>query len=328
MSELTLEGLSPDGERLELRDRDGNAFTDELRAAIRRDRPHWEQLRAAAQPLRPADIQTLLRAGTPAEDVAELAGLPLAHIERYDGPIAAEREWVIGQTRELGIGHQVDSPTLGDLVVDRLAARQVDVEALTWGATREKGRPWEVSVMFSAGGRDSIARWEVDLGSRSLHALDDESRWLSETDASSPRGRRMRPSIVTELVPSSPAPEELQEDIAEPVGTQTDALLSDLAASRGVRQPLEDVLFDETGDLLAELEDRSPAPVVPIRSAPSADPASSSPATAASEHAQSAPTALSPEAPADVATAPARPRRGGRRSVPSWDEIVFGSKND
>lgn len=342
MSELTLSGLSPDGEYLELRDAQGGSFTlpvtDELRAAIRRDRSHWEQLRAGSQPLRPADIQTMLRAGTPLEDVAELAGLPISHIERYDGPIAAEREWAIQQARELPIGHHVDSPTLGDLVIDRLATREVDVASLAWSAARDKGRPWEVSVTFPAGGREAVARWEVDLTSRSLHALDDEARWLSETDVSSPRGRRMRPSIVTELVPESrsgPVVESEPPVETAPVGTETDAILADLASSRGVRQPLEDALFDEDGELLAEPgEDTPQAAILPLRPAGSAASPASGGSSAPTPPLPSSPSAPSPEeaqAPAPAETQPAAPARAGRkgrRSVPSWDEIVFGSKND
>lgn len=325
MSELTLSGLSPDGDKLELRDAEGTTFTlaitDSLRAAIRRDRPHWEQLKAAAQPLRPADIQTMLRAGTPIEDVAELADLPISSIERYDGPIAAERDWVIQQARQLPIGHQVDSPSLGDLVIDRLATRQVDVDSLTWSAAREKGKQWEIAVTFPAAGRDSVARWEVDLTARSLHALDDEARWLSETDVSSPRGRRMQASIITDLVPEPPA-----EEPQQPAESQTDALLADLASSRGVRQPLEP-MFAETGDLLEELEDPAepsePASVVPLR------PAARQQSPESPESSSSAPSPEAAEEKPEPAPAPpSRPRRHGRRSVPSWDEIVFGAKND
>lgn len=185
MAELELMGLHPDGEHLVLVGTDGQRhrlpIDDALRAAVRHDRPRLEQVRTTGE-LRPREIQSRLRAGESPGDIALEAGVPVEHVSRYSGPVLAEQAWVAQQARSMTVGRDAGSPTLGDLVVDRLARRGVDPDDLGWSAARRPGEEWEVVLRFRAGERDRVARWRVDLPDRGLHALDDESRWLSETD--------------------------------------------------------------------------------------------------------------------------------------------------
>lgn len=144
--------------------------------------------------------------------------------------------------------------------------------------------------------------------------------------------------------------------------SSTDVLLADLASSRGrrveVKPPLEDFADEEEAAPPAPSPapvPRGPAQVVSMSerrrnavasrsagvrrrasapSAPSPSYAGMSPEAAASIHnAPTMPTARVEElldqqtAPAPPPEAPApKPRRRSRRSVPSWDEIVFGAK--
>lgn len=212
MVELELDSLHADGENLILRGPDGQRYRlvidEALRTAVRRDRPHLEALRAReASALRPRDIQSRIRAGASVEEVAAEGGLTLESVRRYEGPVQAERSWIAQQTRALPIGREVGAPTLGDLVVDRLAARGVTSEA-EWDAVRRAGEPWEVAVAFTAGGSLRVAHWQVDLTTRSLVALDDESRWLSETELTgSRRSARGRPFDVEHEDDSRRAPD-------------------------------------------------------------------------------------------------------------------------
>lgn len=277
MVELELVGLHSDGDRLTLAGPDGQRYQlvvdDALRAAVRRDRPQLEQIRADAAPLRPREIQSRIRAGATAAEVAEQAGLPLAHVRRYEGPVLAEREWLISQARMLPIGRGEGAPQLGDLVVDRLATRDVDTETLEWDAVRPPGGTWQLLVRFRAGERDRTARWAVDMSARAARATDDESRWLSETEVSAPSGRRhLSPVPVYDVVADGdlgPALAAVDEDLRDrhrhdvPAGTSpaidtgepetgampalsTDDLLSELRASRGTRHGID--LGGEPGD--------------------------------------------------------------------------------
>ncbi|PWD49833.1 DUF3071 domain-containing protein [Serinibacter arcticus] len=384
MVELELDSLHADGEHLILRGPDGQRYRlvidEALRIAVRRDRPHLEALRAQeASTLRPRDIQSRIRAGASAEAVAAEGGLTVESVRRYEGPVQAERSWIAEQTRALPIGREVGAPTLGDLVMDRLAARGVTTDA-TWDAVRRPGEPWEVAVTFDAAGSARAAHWQVDLTTRSLVALDDESRWLSETELTGSRrpgrGRpfdveheddaRRAPDVVIldsrttgggerdGAAEPSPAPhepaaataartdgsgdadEEPQDQQSSPAATE--ALLDRLDATRGVRssRPVAGAGSDDAEpETSTGRQGRGGAvddalfPVAPVlrlrqQAGPPAD-----------GEAEPAPSDSADDAAPDQATEPepaARPARTARKarrtSIPSWDEIVFGAKQD
>lgn len=265
MSELELVGLHEDGEHVVLQGPDGQRFRlpidEALRAAVRRDRPQLEQARAeAAGALPPREIQRRIRAGASAEQVAEESGMSLALVRRYEGPVLAERDFVAGQARATRIGHDAGAPVLGDLVTDRLATRGVDGSTIGWDAAREGSGPWTVQVTFTAGDGERSARWVYDAGTRTVRAVDDEARWLSETElADEPIPRRhlaavrdqvfdvevdeaLRPLLAS--VDLAPTPAEPEPEV-DPQA-RTHALLDDLTDRRGVRQEL--ALEDEDDD--------------------------------------------------------------------------------
>ena len=329
MVELTLVGLHQDGERLTLTDSSGATYTlavtEELRAAVRRDRPLMEQIRASQQPVRPREIQAMLRAGATVEEVAGVSGLPLDHVQRYEGPVQAEQAWVIQQAQGFPVGHHSDSPILGDLVVNRLATRRIAADDLEWVATRSGSSPWEVAVTFPIKQKRLEARWEVDLSARTLRALDDESRWLSETDSASPRARRHAPAVALPAERGELRVYNVEDDgdlVEVATSTPTDDLLATLQSHRGTRQQVEELPLEGDEDLLASLRGQEDVP--------RAHPAKSDPTAATDARILPLPRRAA-ETPPDVtvdepAPTERRPRKPGRRSVPSWDEIVFGSR--
>ncbi|MBN0040063.1 DUF3071 domain-containing protein [Cellulosimicrobium cellulans] len=239
MDELELVRLHEDGEHLVLRATGGTQFTlpitESLRAAVRRDRPHLEHLRAEGERnLAPREIQARLRAGESVETVAEAAGLGVEHVRRFAGPVVAEQEYVVDRVRASRQGHDEDAPTVGELVAQRLAARDVQPDAVEWSAARQPGASWVVTATFEVGTGSRTARWEYDAATRALRALDDEARWLSGTDAprdpspgavavfdvdATGRGRGLRAAP-----PAAPTPDD-----------GTAELLDDLSQRRGVR---------------------------------------------------------------------------------------------
>lgn len=187
MAELELVRLHEDGERLVLRGPDGTEstlpITEALRAAVRRDRPRTEALRAqAATTLRPRDLQARLRAGATVEELAEESGLPVEHVQRYEWPVAAERDHAIAQVRAHRLPGDDETTTLGEVADTRLAARGVTAAEARWSARRDGTAPWVVEVRFSAGDRDRSARWTFDPKGRVVTPLDDEARWLGQPD--------------------------------------------------------------------------------------------------------------------------------------------------
>lgn len=295
------------------------AVTPELRAAI--NQPAAPSPAESSEPLTPRGIQAMLRSGMSAEDISHLSNQTVEHIRRFESPVLAERAYVVERALEMPVGRHPDSPVLGDLAVDRLVTREVDPESLVWTAVRDGSNPWMLILSFPLESGPAEALWEVDLQARALKAVDDEARWLSETD-SSPRHR----APITPLAN--------RHDVAR----ETESLLANLSQSRGTRQPIMEMDEDEP-DLLDELETTPPAPVVPFPSRRDRETESHVSASARAESPEESVSAPSPEA---VPSAPSpepvveeekkveqkkRPR-SNRRSVPSWDEIVFGSKND
>lgn len=375
MRELQLDSLHPDGEHLVLRDADGEryriAIDEPLRVAVRRDRPHLEALRASGSgSLRPRDIQALIRAGASVEEVAATGGVAVESVRRYEGPVLAERVWMVEQTRQLPIGHEVGAPTLGDLVTDRLAARGVRGE-IQWDAVRRPGEPWEVTVTFTSeshdggadDGRDGSpdgehrARWQVDLQARSLTALDDESRLLSETDLTARRGRapfdveagagRGADVVVRDSRTDGAGGSAGTAGTADPAGdpgaqAATDVLLDRLTAARGRRQPGTGQQAPEQSASAAPQDlaqgsgmggDDALFPVAPVLSLRRPDAGEETPAGEAESGVDRRETEGADPDQADTPAPPPPTRKTGRaakgrRTVPTWDEIVFGAKSD
>ncbi|WP_136193874.1 septation protein SepH [Actinomyces procaprae] len=352
---IELELLGANGDTIVMTDSRGERYSivvdDALRAAVRRARPAalspTPEPPAPGTAVRPRELQALMRAGASAEEVASATGLNVEHVRRFEGPVVAERLWAVQQAQACRIGWEQDSPVLGELAVDRLATRGVEPSSLEWDALREGREPWQIVLTFVQGAEAKQAHWELDLTARSVSALDDEARWLTEAgggrrptvfdqDSAAPGASSAALPAASPPAAASPAPGG--DDPRPAAVDSTDALLADLASNRGRRievsapDAVDDVPEDAT-------EPRGQAQVVSMserrRAHTGNHPAGSrlyqAPAPARTQEEPSAGTPddadATQEALPDMPAAPApKPKRRVRRSVPSWDEIVFGSK--
>lgn len=271
---IELELLGANGDQLVMADAEGQRYTllvdEAVRTAVRRARPAAmdarPQLPTTQATLPPRDIQALMRAGATAAEVASSTGMDVEHIQRFEGPVLAERGWAVEQARAYHIGWESDSPVLGDLVIDRLATRGVEPSSLRWDATRQGRDPWRIELRFVQGAEEKEAAWELDLTARSVTALDDEARWLTEAGTqaaqvfdqdSSARSAVARRRVVTQPAPTSSSPispifddEPARPAIPSPYREElpvgpTESLLADLASSRGQRMPIDMSEFAE-----------------------------------------------------------------------------------
>ncbi len=197
MQDLRLIGVHEDGEHLVFGAEDGTEFRapldEALGAAVRQAaRTPAGTADPAGPSLRPRDVQALIRAGVAAEDAAERAGWPLEKVVRYQSPILAEREHVARLARTVVVRGRTSrgapSPTLETRVRERLIDRGVNLDSATWDAARPETGPWRVVVDFVAGQRDRQASWHFDPSDRTIVALDDEARWLSEDEQTAAGG--------------------------------------------------------------------------------------------------------------------------------------------
>ncbi|OHV44116.1 hypothetical protein CC117_10695 [Parafrankia colletiae] len=198
MRELRAVALSEDGGYLVLADAAGRAdaeqfrvaVDDRLRAALRGARR--SEVRAESA-LTPREIQARLRAGETAADVARAAGIPVERVERYEGPVLAERARVVQEARAALLPKDpggIPGRPLGEVVDARLLSVQDDPVAAQWDAWRRVDGIWLVQLTSDS----RCARWTWDPVVRRVRPHDDAARAL------------VAPESV-ELPPAQPQPQ-------------------------------------------------------------------------------------------------------------------------
>ncbi|MEX5633219.1 septation protein SepH [Parafrankia sp. FMc2] len=198
MRELRAVALSEDGGYLVLADAAGRAdaeqfrvaVDDRLRAALRGARR--SEVRAESA-LTPREIQARLRAGETAADVARAAGIPVERVERYEGPVLAERARVVQEARAALLPKDpggIPGRPLGEVVDARLLSVQDDPIAAQWDAWRRVDGIWLVQLTSDS----RCARWTWDPVVRRVRPHDDAARAL------------VAPESV-ELPPAQPQPQ-------------------------------------------------------------------------------------------------------------------------
>lgn len=337
MPELRVVAVSNDGTRLVLKAADSTEYTlpidERLRAAVRNDRARLGQIEIEVEShLRPRDIQARIRAGASAEEVAQHAGIPVERVRRFEGPVLAERAFMAERARKTPVRRPGEStgPQLGEAVAERLLLRGAEKDTTQWDSWRRDDGTWEVLLVYRVAGEPRAASWTYDPPRRIVSALDDEARALiGETEDTPepsfpfvPRIARLpRDRPLDRQATASPAPDDPVGAPGEDGGKERDSLTSLLEAVPSFR-----------GDMVV------PEP-------PSAAPASDAPAEETEAVEPPAPAASAGSAYADVlmprSVAGHRERligttdrqaeadgvRPGRRAaVPSWDEIVFGTR--
>ncbi len=297
-------------------------------------------------PLRPKEIQDRIRAGETAEEIADAAGVPIERVRRFEGPVLAERAYRAQEAQGATIRRPGDSgpgPRLGDIVAERLAELGVPAEEAQWDSRKRGDNTWQVQLMFTVGGRPQMAEWSFDPRRRHVSPADDDAARLSLPEAEvaalgpspiapvratvTPIGSRLAPAPAPASVPAAepappPAPAPAPERAVASARPATPAPASPTPATPAP----------------ASATPGSTAPASsPASAASPAAPGSAAPGQAAAGQADSRPPDQPGQAPAAAADSrePATPQRGrGRKaaggrsrrsSVPSWDEIMFGT---
>ncbi|CAH0183561.1 MULTISPECIES: septation protein SepH [unclassified Arthrobacter] len=206
MQDLRLVGVHDDGEHLLLSGTGGEMFQlpidEALRvAASRMSAKSASSAAAAPIAMSPRDIQTRIRNGATAAEVAELSGIPLEKVQRYEGPVLAEREYIAQQARKVEVaspapGHDVyrsvfgENPaSLSDMVEHRLRAYGVEPSTLEWDSWRRPDGSWNVVARFEpkpggpAGiGEEPPAMWTFHPARKSLQNANRWAQQLSELE--------------------------------------------------------------------------------------------------------------------------------------------------
>ncbi|MEU2163754.1 septation protein SepH [Streptomyces chengbuensis] len=340
MPELRVVAVSNDGTRLVLKAADSTEYTlpidERLRAAVRNDRARLGQIEIEVEShLRPRDIQARIRAGASAEEVAQLAGIPVERVRRFEGPVLAERAFMAERARKTPVRRPGENagPQLGEAVQERLLLRGAEKDTVQWDSWRRDDGTWEVLLVYRVAGEPHSASWTYDPPRRLVQAVDDEARALiGETDDAIgvthepsfpfvPRIARLPRDRPLDRTPDRPA--QLPAPAPEPEETERDSLTSLLEAVPSFR-----------GDLVVP---ERPAPEDPATEPVQEPAAEEPPAPAASAGAGSAyadvlmPRSVTGHRDRLTGTTDRQAeadgvRPGRRAAVPSWDEIVFGTR--
>jgi hypothetical protein len=270
MWELRFVSVHDDGEHLVVRSPDLDdeefllAVTDELRDALAApSRPHRPEP-APDQPLTPREIQSRIRAGEAPEELARASGVPVSKIERFAGPVLAERAHIVEAARAARITWSAadgDPGSLADVVDGRLEEAGVAPDTVEWDAWRRDDGVWMVQVAYRADDARTTAEWSWDPARRQLRPYGAAARALSAAPASThptdspdartaPIGLRMvpgRPAAPGPLAAvqgtSGWAPDTV--DIREPTatGASTGDEDGDGVAQRAAVPSWDDILF-------------------------------------------------------------------------------------
>ncbi|WP_217184058.1 septation protein SepH [Streptomyces sp. AC495_CC817] len=311
----------------------------EIRRATRQSEPVAQRLAAS-----PRDIQAQIRAGLTAPEVAELLGITVDDVSRFEGPVLAEREHIIGQALAVPvlIGSEVEpdaQPTFGTAIRAKLA--EVEASAERWASWKEDSG-WIIKLEFTANDVDHDARWSFDPRRSALAPLNADATQLSR-QGSLPEGLIPRLRAVEAERPASPYKDESRfdsgafgprlvptpdADVEEPsLPERSTAAVQDASIRRA---PESATTSPETADLLEALRrrrgQRESAPLIDDEHDRSDDgpislfDAFEAPPAEADDEPEATPE---PEPTHDGGG-----RRRRRNAMPSWDEIVFGARTD
>jgi hypothetical protein len=323
-------------------------------------------IRSSADAVRvsPKDVQARIRSGMSAQEVAALTGASLDFISRFEGPVLAEREFIINSALAIETHATVDLETgessraFGALIHSRL--RDLGAAGERWASWKEPDGSWVVKLEFVASDIDHDARWGFEPRKRSLAPLNSDAATLSQKgDLSSGIIPRLRAVSETRTNAASiEAARENDDAVAPTTASMRDGLatvshldfataseeftyetnifvgLADLTESdtpESRPQSNGDTGTSPTADLLEALRrrrgesDAKPAWLLDELAVNTVAEASDS----ESESEETLPQPLF----TDPATREGAQRTGSharreRASMPSWDEIVFGTRSE
>jgi hypothetical protein len=284
----------------------------------------------------PREIQAHIRSGMSAEDVAAVTGVSLEYIRRFEGPVLAEREFVVESALAVTVHTAADTDPMrqGTSFGAALRERLHDLGGSNerWASWKELDSGWIVKLSFTANHIEHDARWQFDPKKNTLAPLNSEAVTLSQQgDAVGPLIPRLRAVTPTEddeqrsrfdsgafaldtpdfvEILEQPAPVAIgsgrDEDDSIVLGNQTADLLEALRRRRGERETAH---FDESDDAHSNQSSTGSVRILDV------------PLESFREEVES-------EDPVRTTQPQIGARRKNRASMPSWDEIVFGARSD
>ncbi|TFD67449.1 septation protein SepH [Cryobacterium sp. Hb1] len=165
---------SEDGDRYRI------AIDEVLQSRLRQTQTE----RVNAPKLSPREVQAHIRSGMSAEDVAAVTGASLDYVRRFEGPVVAEREYIVSSALSVPVHTAIDPDPIdenvnfGSVIRERLASLGATGER--WASWKEPGGGWIVKLSFTADEIDHDARWAFEPKKNALSPVGSEAIALSQ----------------------------------------------------------------------------------------------------------------------------------------------------
>jgi hypothetical protein len=335
-----------DGEYLNLETQSGDKFRlvldDSLRSAVKRDL----SLQLDNVSISPREIQDAVRAGATPEEVSAKYDVPQDYVDKFALTVVDEIGHIIASAQAVRISIEADRYSeatqieFGEVVAERVG--RIGGANLTWNASKNEGSAWQVTANFVVDGRPQAAIWVFDQRKLVLSPENEQAIGFSAGDhAASLSTPKLRPIEIddpdaTKVIefaaveePEPVAPLSVVSSIEELTRASVEAHEPPLAATADLLEALRkkragatEKLAEQSPEIAIEKPVVEPAEIAAESTSPVQGSVRESPRepSSSAEVAEPVPTA----APEPITP----PAKKGRPSMPSWDEIVFGTKTE
>lgn len=290
--------------------------------------------------LTPREIQAEIRSGATVEELIARSGDPRGYIEKFAAPVLDELTHVIASALSVRISiagdryNDISHIEFGEIIASRLEAS--GVTSFEWSASRDENHQWLVTVSFSRLGAPAKATWSFDAKRLLLSPENEMAVTLStQNSISDANFARLKPAPSIDETAANLTESLADTQLVEPVipiGRATERVVDEQTT---VAEIIEQSI-PETTDLLDALkkkrEERS------LRQADMPEPTTETQTidiVVEAVEIEAEPEAATFEIgeepqvdPAEYEPRPAPTRRNVRPSIPSFDEIVQGTKSE
>ncbi len=285
----------------------------------------------------PKDVQARIRGGADSADVAAALDVDVEYVRRFEGPVLAERAFVLDAARRVHVTPaDEDAPdSFGEAIDTKL--EDGDASSVSWASWKHPEGGWQVRVRYTAAEVEHDAQWRFDPKTSTLTPDNGDAHRLSHVDDEglTPRLRAVEPERQdtdgTRFDSGAFRVDAPDDDAVEPEAPERAPLRAPLPRI-GVAAVEERAPGNETADLLEALRRRRGEREAAGFGEQQDEPRGTSISVV------DIPLQGFDEQPADAdAGRDARPtsapeaerperKKRNRRSMPSWDEIVFGTR--
>ena len=332
MDELTI--IEVTREALIAVSRDGHRFSipldDSLRAKL-----GVRSTTTSAATVSPKEIQSLLRSGLSVDEVAERTGSDAGHISRFEAPIAAELAFVLERALAVPVvSDDVDS-TFGVEIAARIDEQGGRIA--TWQAFRVDDE-WIVGARCVIGDVEEDATWTFDPRKMTLVPSNAAAVRISSAESVDaalfpplrvipPQAKQRFDSGEFEPLPTPPVEVPVEEPIVPEPASTTSSIVIDVEAAAVAAEATAPINFvdererrrTDRNDAIASHPSTGSIPIITPDMLEASDDSPDAP--------EEVPSTQVTEPEVFVDPTPSRSRRQ-RAAMPTWDEIVFGTRPD